>query len=91
MGLKYMGKSELTSPMRCSWCGEYTIDLVKIRSKEDKATLRICKKHWDSMAQCAHEWDIWVARKFPKWGLKCMGRHWYESNGLLKLIEKKKK
>lgn len=91
MGLKYMGKSEVTTPTRCSWCGEHVIDLVKIRSHEDKSTLRICTKHWNTMAQNAREWDNWVARKFPKWGIKVMGKDWYINNNLAHLIEKKRK
>lgn len=91
MGLKFMGDSEVKMPARCSYCGQLELDLVKIRSREDKTTLRICRKHWNTLAQHAREWDEWVARKFPKWGVKVMGKEWYACNNLAHLIEKKRK
>lgn len=61
------GSAEVSKPTRCNWCGRMTYGLVKIRSHEDKSTLRICRRHWLSIASSPRDWDLWVAASFPKW------------------------
>lgn len=74
MGLTMTGKAEVSKPTRCNWCGKKSRDLVKIHSKEDKSTLRICKKHYLEMAVKPRHWDLWVAVAFPKWDKKVFHR-----------------
>jgi hypothetical protein len=74
MGLAMMGKAMLTKPFRCNWCGKKSMNLVKIRSHEDKSTLRICEEHWQRITTKPREWDLWVAVAFPKWDKKIYHR-----------------
>ena len=74
MGLTITGKADLKKPMRCHWCHRLTLDLIKVRSHEDRSTLRICKNHYNEMPQHPREWDLWVAVAFPKWDRKVYHR-----------------
>lgn len=74
MGLRMTGKAEVSKPTRCNWCGAVTMNLVKIHSKEDKSTLRICEKHYVNMGRHPRNWDLWVAVAFPKWDKKVFHR-----------------
>lgn len=74
MGLTMTGKAELAKPMRCNWCGRKTTNLVKIHSREDKSTLRICERHWLEMTAKPRDWDLWIAVAFPKWFKKVYHR-----------------
>ena len=69
------GKAEVSKPTRCNWCGRKTKELVKIHSHEDKSTLRICERHWNTMVSKARDWDLWVAVAFPKWDAKVYHRN----------------
>lgn len=67
MAVSCTGKSEVSEPTRCNWCGKKTLDLAKIHSKEDKKTLRICSEHYLTLGSHAKDWDAWVDKAFPKW------------------------
>lgn len=74
MGLTITGKADLKKPMRCHWCHRLTLDLIKVHSREDKSTLRICPKHYNEMPRHPREWSLWVAVAFPKWNKKVYRR-----------------
>lgn len=90
-GVKLMGLSESVRPIKCAYCGKIAKHPLKFRSGVDKKTVRICKEHWNNMAKNLRAWDEFTALNFPKWGLRCYGRKYYEEHGLLNLIEFKKK
>lgn len=79
MGLTMTGEARLTSPQRCNWCGCKTTHLIKIHSKEDKSTLRICESHYKDMPTNPRQWDMWVTIAFPKYGAKIFHREGYEA------------
>lgn len=90
MGVKFMGASEATD-VRCAYCGNRAKRPVKIRSHEDAKTVRICREHYEKLATAPRAWDEFTALNFPKWGLKCYGREWYDERGLTSLVDAKAK
>lgn len=90
MGVKFMGDSE-ASDVRCAYCGNRAVRPVKIRSHEDAKTVRICRSHYEGLAQAPRAWDEFTALNFPRWGRRCYGDEWYHERGLDRLIEAKSK
>ena len=70
MGIRVTGNANVNKPTRCNWCGRKSTDLVKVHSSEDRSTLRICRRHWTTMASHPREFGMWVAVAFPKWDRK---------------------